>query len=168
MIASVPFSLRRAVSSDATALADIHLRARRECMSYLPDDRSPEEVLTWIEEEVMPGHEEIWVAEEDGRVVGFFALSDELLYHLYVYPERHGQGAGSALLDRAKEVRPSGFQLWVFQRNTQARRFYEHRGLRLVELTDGSGNMEREPDARYEWPGISPGPGVSATTRAEP
>ena len=29
--------------------------------------------------------------------------------------------------------------------------FYEANGLELVELTDGSGNEERTPDARYEW-----------------
>ncbi|HEX5468279.1 MAG TPA: GNAT family N-acetyltransferase [Gaiellaceae bacterium] len=91
------------------------------------------------------------VAERKGRVIGFFALSDDLLYHLYVYPDLQGRGAGSMLFDRVKELRPSGFRLWVFQRNVQARRFYEHRGLRVVELTDGSGNEEREPDARYEW-----------------
>jgi hypothetical protein len=50
-----------------------------------------------------------------------------------------------------KELAPDGFRLWVFQRNTQARTFYEHRGMRVVELTDGSRNEEREPDALYEW-----------------
>ena len=35
--------------------------------------------------------------------------------------------------------------------------FYEHRGMRVVELTDGSRNEEREPDALYEWlPGPEP------------
>jgi GNAT superfamily N-acetyltransferase len=71
--------------------------------------------------------------------------------HLYVHPDLQGRGIGDALLTRAKELRPDGFRLWVFQRNTNARRFYEHRGLRLVELTDGEGNEEREPDALYEW-----------------
>jgi hypothetical protein len=33
----------------------------------------------------------------------------------------------------------------------QARGFYEARGMRLVETTDGSGNEEKEPDAVYEW-----------------
>jgi ribosomal protein S18 acetylase RimI-like enzyme len=144
------FSIRRATPDDAPALADVHLRTRRECMSYLPDIHSPEEVLAWIRE-VMPQHEEVWVAEDAGRVIGFFALSERLLYHLYVYPELHGQGAGSLLFDRVKELAPEGFQLWVFQRNTQAREFYEHRGMRVVELTDGSRNEEREPDALYEW-----------------
>jgi ribosomal protein S18 acetylase RimI-like enzyme len=144
------FVIRRATPDDAPALADIHLRARRESMSYLPDTHSPEEVLAWIRE-IMPEHEEAWVAEDEGRVIGFFALSDDLLYHLYVYPELQGRGAGSALFDMVKELRPNGFRLWVFQRNTQAREFYEHRGMRVVELTDGSGNEEREPDALYEW-----------------
>jgi ribosomal protein S18 acetylase RimI-like enzyme len=144
------FSIRRATPDDAPALADVHLRARRECMAYLRDIHSPEEVLAWIRE-VMPRHEEVWVAEDDGRVIGFFALSEGLLYHLYVNPELHGQGAGSLLFDRVKELAPEGFRLWVFQRNTQAREFYEHRGMRVVELTDGSRNEEREPDALYEW-----------------
>jgi ribosomal protein S18 acetylase RimI-like enzyme len=144
------FSLRRARPEDARALADIHLRARRECMSYLPDIYTPEEVLEWIRE-ITPQHDEVWVAEYDGRAVGFFMLSDAFLYHLYVSPELHGQGAGSLLFERVKELAPDGFRLWVFQRNTRAREFYEHRGMRVVELTDGSRNMEREPDALYEW-----------------
>jgi GNAT superfamily N-acetyltransferase len=146
----VPFSLRRAVPEDAAVLTDIHVRARRESMSYLPDTYRPEEVLAWIREVVLT-HDEVWVAARGEDVVGFLALSDDLLYHLYVYPEDQGQGAGSALLDLVKELRPGGFRLWVFQRNEQARGFYEHRGLRLVELTDGSENEEREPDALYEW-----------------
>ncbi len=51
----------------------------------------------------------------------------------------------------AKRRRPEGFRLWVFQKNEGARRFYERHGFRLVELTDGSRNEEREPDALYEW-----------------
>jgi hypothetical protein len=55
------------------------------------------------------------------------------------------------LLQRAKQRMPGGFRVWVFQQNTPARRFYERRGLHVVELTDGAGNEERTPDALYEW-----------------
>ena len=41
--------------------------------------------------------------------------------------------------------------LWTFQRNAQARRFYEARGFALVKETDGAANEEKEPDARYLW-----------------
>jgi len=35
------FSIRKATPEDAPALADIHVRARRESMPYLPDIHSP-------------------------------------------------------------------------------------------------------------------------------
>jgi putative acetyltransferase len=144
------FSVRRATPEDAPALADIHVRARRECMSYLAERHSSEDVLSWIRE-ILPQHDEVWVALDEERVAGFFMLSDNLLYHLYVYPELHGRGLGSLLFERVTELSPEGFRLWVFQRNAQARQFYERRGMHVVELTDGSGNEEREPDALYEW-----------------
>jgi len=42
-------------------------------------------------------------------------------------------------------------ELWVFQRNERARAFYRRHGFVLVEETDGAGNEERTPDARYAW-----------------
>jgi putative acetyltransferase len=56
------------------------------------------------------------------------------------------------LLQMAKDGN-ARLDLWTFQANAQARRFYEHRGFRLVELTDGSANEEETPDARYRWVG---------------
>jgi GNAT superfamily N-acetyltransferase len=94
---------------------------------------------------------EVAVAEVDARIAAFAALEGDLLGHLYVDPPCQGRGVGSALLDWAKEARPAGLRFWVFQRNESARRFYEARGCRVVELTDGSRNEEREPDALYEW-----------------
>ena len=42
-------------------------------------------------------------------------------------------------------------QLWTFQRNANARAFYEAHGFACVQLTGGSDNEEHEPDARYVW-----------------
>ncbi len=95
--------------------------------------------------------EEVWVAEDAGRIVGMAALHGDTLTQLYVHPDAQGRGAGSALLDRAKALRPGGFELWVFQQNAAARRLYERHGLRAVRFTDGSENEEKTPDALYEW-----------------
>ena len=57
------------------------------------------------------------------------------------------------MLEHAKTVSPERLELWVFQKNDGARRFYERHGFRLVRLTDGADNMEREPDALYAWAG---------------
>jgi len=55
------------------------------------------------------------------------------------------------LLARAREERPAGLQLWTFQVNDEARRFYGREGFVEVEHTDGAGNEEGEPDVRLEW-----------------
>ena len=95
--------------------------------------------------------QEVWVWEEDGRVMGFAALADGMLNHLYVEPGEQRRGIGTALLEQAKGRLPSGFRLWTFRRNEGARRFYVRHGFRVVELADGSENEEREPDVLYEW-----------------
>jgi GNAT superfamily N-acetyltransferase len=138
--------IRRASIEDADAVGGLFVRAR-DRMSYLPripDEHRPE-LGGWIVE-----RHEVWVAD-DGAITGFAGLTPGWLDHLYVEPARQGCGIGGVLLERAKSLQPGGLQLWVFQQNEGARRFYERHGFRLVELTDGSGNEEREPDARYEW-----------------
>jgi GNAT superfamily N-acetyltransferase len=67
-----------------------------------------------------------------------------------VLPEAQGRGLGSTLLDVARRT-SARLQLWTFQRNAPARRFYEARGFVLIEQTDGARNEEKEPDARYLW-----------------
>ena len=138
--------IRRATSDDADALGGLFARARDE-MSYLPripDDDRPK-LGGWIVD-----RHEVWIADEGG-VAGFAGLSPGWLDHLYVDPAIQGRGIGGALLNHAKALQPGGLQLWVFQKNDGARRFYARHGFRLVELTDGAGNQEGEPDARYEW-----------------
>jgi GNAT superfamily N-acetyltransferase len=146
--------VRPAGAEDAEAVAEV-FTASFESLTFLPMLHSHEEHRAFIRGVL--DRDEVWVAEENGRVVGMAALTDEMLDHFYVHPEAHGRGAGSALLEQAKARRPDGFTFWVFQQNAHARSFYERRGCRLVRLTDGSGNEEKAPDALYEWrPGESP------------
>ena len=119
-------------------------------LTFLPRLHTPDEDRAFVRDVVLV-EQEVWVAEDAGRVVGFAALAGDVLAHLYVHPEAQRRGVGGALLDHVKERRPGGFSLWVFQANASARRFYETHGCRLARLTDGSGNEERTPDALYEW-----------------
>ncbi len=148
--------LRRARREDADALAVIHREAMRSAIPGFPELHTPEEDRWFIRERVLPT-EEVWVAEVDGEVVGFASLGrregdeHDYLQHIYVAPAHQRRGIGGRLWEKVKERRPRGFRWWVFQANEGARRFYEARGGRLVELTDGSGNEEKLPDALYEW-----------------
>ena len=83
------------------------------------------------------------------RGAEYCAFHDGWVEHLYVESAAQGRGLGSALLNQAM-VGQSHLRLWVFQ-NMPAIRFYTRRGFSLVELSDGSRNEEREPDALYEW-----------------
>jgi putative acetyltransferase len=147
----MPLRLRRAALSDMGAVARLHRQVRKICLPYLPDLHSPEEDLAYFYEQVFP-RSTIWLGETEDELAGFAAVREDWLDHLYVAPTWHGLGLGSTLLDIAKDGR-SRLDLWVFQRNEQARRFYERRGFRLMELTDGSANEERMPDVRYRWTG---------------
>jgi GNAT superfamily N-acetyltransferase len=147
--------VRPARPDESEALARILWRCRNE-MDYLPP--VPEEHVARIAGDMFEYHDEVWVAEHEGRPLGFLALRRsrtnhwETLEKLYVDPTEQGRRIGTVLLDKAKELRPGGLHLWVFQKNAGARRFYERHGFQLVKLTDGSANMEREPDALYAWP----------------
>jgi len=141
--------IRPVESADTEAVGDVFLAALAG-MTYLPELYTEGETRTFIRDVLLPNNE-VWVAEKGGRVIGFAGLGDEVIRHLWVHPEAQNRGVGTALLALAKERRPTGLRLWVFQRNVGARRFYERHGFTLRELTDGRGNEEREPDAHYAW-----------------
>lgn len=142
-------NVRLVRNGEPDTIADIFIASFRG-LTFLPTIHSDDQIRTWIRTQMIPAHE-VWVAEDAASVRGFAAISDDLLGHLYVRPEDQSRGIGTALLEVVKRERPNGFTFWVFQRNEGARRFYERHGCRLVELTDGSGNEEKEPDALYEW-----------------
>ncbi len=146
--------LRRASAWDAALAADVYLASRKAAGDLIPASvHDDEDVHRWMREVFLP-NAEVWFAVEDGRVIGLLGLQgDDWLEQLYVVPEAQGLGVGSALMDLAKQLRPRGLQLWAFESNTPAHRFYEQHGFVVVETTDGATNEEHAPDRRYEWRG---------------
>jgi ribosomal protein S18 acetylase RimI-like enzyme len=145
--------LRRAAKADTELIAAIFTSSRRAAMPYLPLLYTELEVLEWIRDVVLRNSLVMLAVSSVGRSGGFASIRSGVLEHLYVAPHLQGQGLGTLLLGASKEENPLGLRLNVFQRNLAARRFYERRGFRLVELRDGSSNEEGEPDAVYEWIG---------------
>jgi GNAT superfamily N-acetyltransferase len=93
---------------------------------------------------------EVWGAVDDSALLGMIAFREDWIDQLYVLPHAQGHGIGTELLKMAKGSF-GRLQLWTFQRNRPARRFYEGRDFVLVEETDGAQNEEKVPDARYRW-----------------
>jgi len=151
-------TIRRATRDDARAIADVKIETWREAYAGV----MPQAVLDGFD---LDEHERIWaryvaadgfgvfVAEEDGRIVGFASVgpcSDAAsvgeLYAIYVRPGSWGIGAGLALMEAGVAwlaERWAEAVLWVAEENPRARRFYELYGwtpetTRVEEVTPGA------------------------------
>jgi GNAT superfamily N-acetyltransferase len=151
------FSLRRAVAHDADAVTRVWLRSFEAALPGVRRAHSAEQVREWVGEVLVP-QRETWVAVVGGAVVGVMALDGGWLDQLYLDPGWRGRGLGDRFVELAKRRRPAGLQLWTFQVNGPARRFYQRHGFEAVEWTDGAGNEEHEPDVRYRWRHAATGP----------
>lgn len=143
--------LRRATDRDAGAAAHVWLRSFAAGLPTVRRAHSDDEVRSWFAA-VVVSQLETWVAvTPEEEVLGVLALDGSELEQLYLAPEYRGRGLGDRFVDLAKERRPDGLDLWCFQVNAPARRFYERHGFHPVEWTEGTRNEEGEPDVRYQW-----------------
>jgi ribosomal protein S18 acetylase RimI-like enzyme len=142
--------IRRSEPGDAPQVADLFLASFAARYDF-PLAHTPDEVRGWVADDLLPTTE-TWVAiGDEGTPVGFLSLREGFLEQLYVAPGWTGRGIGSRLVELAKERRPAGLDLFTFQVNEGARRFYERHGFAAVWFGDGSDNEERQPDVRYAW-----------------
>lgn len=87
-----------------------------------------------------------WVIEEEGEMVAFLSMLDDLIAGLFTHPDHQGKGHGARLVEHARTLFDPVF-VEVFEANEAARRFYrrcgfvaherkldEHTGLPLLIL----------------------------------
>jgi GNAT superfamily N-acetyltransferase len=106
----------------------------------------------------------IWVAEQDGQVLGFVATGPVEgdapdpdtgeVYAIYIEPDLLGTGLGGELFAHAVDgLRRRGFTravLWVLEGNERARRFYEKAGwVADGVVTEQRMDCENRPTVRY-------------------
>jgi GNAT superfamily N-acetyltransferase len=157
--------VRSAAPDDALAIETIRVRGWRAAYRHvLPTDEldaMPIDETRWRQRlEEPPSGWATFVAERDGRVVGFASVGpsrDETglgeLYAIYVEPEAWSTGAGRELILVAEDelaVHYDEAALWVLEDNPRARRFYELAGWSL----DGARKAEERwgvlaPEVRY-------------------
>jgi ribosomal protein S18 acetylase RimI-like enzyme len=142
--------LRQLQLEDMDRAAAVHRVSFDHALPTLAGLHTPEEVRWFFRERIFATCQ-VWGYFDDRELVGIIAFRDGWIDQLYVQPSSQGRGIGTALLAIAQSRFPS-LSLWTFQRNAAARRFYEKHGFTLIEETDGSRNIEKEPDALYRWP----------------
>jgi GNAT superfamily N-acetyltransferase len=145
----IRFRCRSAAASDAGGIASV-LSPSFRLLTFLPMLHTVEQDR-WFIENIILKECDVMVAERDGGIVSFLARDGEEIRLLYTHPDFIGSGAGSLLLEAAKASGVAALELWCFQANIRARKFYEGRGFRAIRFTDGADNEEKMPDVRYRW-----------------
>ncbi len=133
--------IRRADEKDMPELVQVYLEGYKGLEEYSythPDD--VQAYLNWLFRRDVAG---IWVAEEDGKIVGFLAGDGNwfskregkvvgAIHELVVLPEYRNKGIGKALVQKALEYFKSRgldrAELWVGDENKQALEFYKSLG----------------------------------------
>jgi GNAT superfamily N-acetyltransferase len=141
--------LRQLELVDMDTAAQVLRTSFDQALPSLAGLHTPEEDRWFFRERVLRTCE-VWGAFDSAVMIGIIAFRMGWIDQLYVLPAAQGRGVGTELLQVARNSFDR-LQLWTFQRNVQARRFYEARGFALVRKTDGAENEEKEPDALYLW-----------------
>jgi ribosomal protein S18 acetylase RimI-like enzyme len=167
----MPVAIREATPNDAEAIAGIHVRAwqaayRGQLSDEYLDGLRVDDRLEMHRGalEAPPPDYRMWVAEDDGRSVGFAVTGKSQdadaeertaeVYAIYLEPDRMGTGAGRELFEHAvDDLRERGFRaatLWVLETNERARRFYEIAGWKHDgAVTSEHVDCEMRPTMRY-------------------
>jgi putative acetyltransferase len=141
--------MRLMAGGESIAAAALYRRAGALIPGYDTSLLSEAEFVAFYRDRVMVDGP-VWGAFEDNLLRGHLALLPGWIDHLYVDPDFHGRGIGSALL-RLAQSEQSELRLYTFQSNVRVRAFYERHGFVVEELTDGDRNEEKMPDVTYHW-----------------
>ena len=161
--------VRPAEIGDAAAIAAVHVETWRTAYrGLLPDDFLASLDQAGYGERwkrtLADGSGRIFVAEDQGRIVGFASGGRERasedgfsgeLYAIYVFEEAQGRGHGRRLVQAVVQaLREKGLPdmiVWVLRDNQPARHFYEQLGgvyVRAQPITIGSTLLQ---EVSYGW-----------------
>lgn len=140
-----PDQIRKASSEDASVCAQIKNDWIDET-DWMPRVHPADDVERHYSEYVFE-RREVFVFGDPPK--GYLALDTEDGFVTSLFVSARDQGIGKALLDRAKQVL-NELQLWTFQANTGAIRFYHREGFVEIDRTDGD-NEEFLPDVLMKW-----------------
>ena len=131
--------VRRARPEELGACADLYVRVLRETFTWLPPERHRREDFLRAAVE-----EEVYVAAEDGRLLGVagFYRPQNFIHSLYV--DVRGRGVGKALLDHMAAVADGPLSLKVQAPNRRAQAFYQREGFLCAE-------HGRDPGSDVAW-----------------
>ncbi|MDD4650720.1 MAG: GNAT family N-acetyltransferase [Methanothrix sp.] len=142
---------RKATEEDVPKL----IKLCKETVVRVYDQILPREKLeSWVEggkiaEMVNKQWQEMIVAERVGEIMGVAAILDDMVDFLWVHPDHHRKGIGSALLDLVEtEINRSGYELArleCFSDNYRAMGFYQAKGYNPIseDMDEDAGALKK-------------------------
>ncbi|CDX01440.1 Acetyltransferase, GNAT [Desulfitobacterium hafniense] len=132
--------IRKFEPKDRDSIVEIWYKASIIAHDFIPKEIWEAEKTT-IRDQYLP-LAETWVAEEEGKVIGFISLLDQYIGGLFVEPSQQGKGAGTQLIQRAQEEK-GHLTVGVYSKNSAARGFYRKHGFRKTneELQTETGEI---------------------------
>ena len=126
-------------AEELAACADLYVRVLRETFTWQPPERHHREDFFRAARD-----EEVYVAVEDGKILGLAAIyrPQNFLHSLYV--DVRGRGVGKALLDHVSGLLDGPLSLKVQAPNHKAQHFYAREGFTCVE-------RGRDPGSDVAW-----------------
>ena len=134
-----PAIIRRATPADADGITPVHVASIR---TLCATDYTPEQIDAWAGwkspdkyRAAMEAGEVFFVAELNGRVVGFSVLFGEEVKALYLHPDYVGRGIGRRLLEAVEaEAQSKGIAELRLTSTLTSVRFYEACGYMKGDL----------------------------------
>ncbi|MBP0616629.1 GNAT family N-acetyltransferase [Jiella mangrovi] len=140
-------SIRDAINDDIPAIFEVRTNVRE---NHLSVEQLAEMGITFETiREALRQHPCIWVAEQEGRIVGFSMVDveDACLFAAFVRPDREGLGIGRQLVERAEAFLFERYSsIWLeTDGSSRAAGFYERLGWKRIEgLESGDARFEKD------------------------
>ena len=132
------------------ALLDIWQRGVKKTHTFLSQE-DYEFYNQVVDEQALPGVE-VWVARgRTGQPLGFTGMQGRQIEMLFIDPEVHRMGVGTALLDFAVKIKGC-IEVDVNEQNPQARNFYKKYGFVEVSRTPLDDRGKPYPVIHLELP----------------
>ena len=153
MVKKLDSQIRELAEPDFLEAASVWHESRKKIgteMGFESERAVTPEISLRIFREVIAIENLIWGAVQENCIVGILAINGSEIDRMYVRPSAQRCGIGTTLLQKARELSPSGLELFTHQKNGAARSFYEKHGFSPVRFGI-SPPPESEPDILYRW-----------------
>lgn len=129
--------IRTLQKADINSVADIWLDTNIKAHNFIPSQYWKDNFETV---KTMLSQADVYVYENSNKIEGFIGLNENYIAGIFVRNEAQSTGIGKQLLDFVKSIKQQ-LHLSVYQKNTQAVKFYQRENFHIqCENTDKNTN----------------------------